>query len=188
MKSNYNFLLTILTMLSIFPTHAKNKVVNDTFYEFSSKSLQGKEISMKTYKGKVVLIVNTASKCGFTPQYEGLEKLYTKFKDKGLVILGFPCNQFASQEPGDAAEISKFCTLKYGVTFPMFMKIDVNGENADPLYKYLKNKLHGTLGNEIKWNFTKFLLDRNGEPFKRYAPTVKPEDITTDIERLLSQK
>ncbi|MDR3652501.1 MAG: glutathione peroxidase [Paludibacter sp.] len=158
------------------------------FYQFKAKSLQGKEISMKEYAGKVVLVVNTASKCGFTPQYEGLEKLYKEYKDKGLVILGFPCNQFASQEPGSAEEISKFCTLKYGVSFPMFMKIDVNGENADPLYKYLKTSLHGTLGDEIKWNFTKFLLDRKGNPIKRYAPTTRPEDITNDILKLLSEK
>jgi len=142
---------------------------------------------MKTYEGKVVLIVNTASKCGFTPQYEGLEKLYNTYKDKGLVILGFPCNQFASQEPGSAEEISKFCTLKYGVTFPMFMKIEVNGKDADPLYKYLKTALPGTITNDIKWNFTKFLLDKNGKPFKRYASTVKPEEISSDIEKLLSE-
>ena len=155
------------------------------FYQFKEKSLDGKEIGMQDYKGKVVLIVNTASKCGFTPQYEGLEKLYSTYKDKGLVILGFPCNQFAGQEPGSAEEISKFCTLKYGVTFPMFSKIEVNGKDADPLYKYLKKALPGTITNEIKWNFTKFLLDKTGKPIKRYAPTIKPEDITADIEKLL---
>lgn len=158
------------------------------FYQFKAKSINGKEISMHDYKGKVVLVVNTASKCGFTPQYEGLEKLYKEFKNKGLVILGFPCNQFASQEPGSAEEISKFCTLNYGVTFPLFSKIEVNGENADPLYKFLKNSLPGTFGNEIKWNFTKFLLDKKGNPIKRYAPITKPEDITKDIENLLFEK
>ena len=158
------------------------------FYQFKAKSLQGKEISMKEYAGKVVLVVNTASKCGFTPQYEGLEKLYSQYKDKGLVILGFPCNQFGNQEPGSAEEISKFCTLNYSVNFPMFSKIDVNGEKADPLYKYLKDELPGTMGNEIKWNFTKFLLDMNGKPVKRYASEVKPEEIKADILKLLDVK
>ena len=158
------------------------------FYHFKAKSLQGKEISMKEYAGKVVLVVNTASKCGFTPQYEGLEKLYSQYKDKGLVILGFPCNQFGNQEPGSAEEISKFCTLSYKVDFPMFSKIEVNGEKADPLYKYLKEELPGTLGNDIKWNFTKFLLDRNGKPFKRYESKVEPIDITSEIVKLLDIK
>jgi len=157
-----------------------------SFYQFKAKSLSGKEVSMKDYAGKVVLIVNTASKCGFTPQYEGLEKLYKEYKDKGLVILGFPCNQFGSQEPGTAEDISKFCTLNYGVDFPMFMKIDVNGEKADPLYNYLKDELPGTSGNEIKWNFTKFLLDRKGMPVKRYDSKIKPEEISKDIEELLT--
>ncbi|MDD4992338.1 MAG: glutathione peroxidase [Paludibacter sp.] len=155
------------------------------FYQFHCKNITGEDISMNSYKGKVVLIVNTASKCGFTPQYEGLEALYKKYKNKGLVILGFPCNQFAGQEPGSSEEIAKFCTLKYGVSFPMFQKIEVNGEKADTLYKYLKNILPGTMGNDVKWNFTKFLLDKKGQPFKRYAPSTKPEDITADIEKLL---
>jgi len=157
-----------------------------SFYQLKAKSLSGKEVSMKDYAGKVVLIVNTASKCGFTPQYEGLEKLYKEYKDKGLVILGFPCNQFGNQEPGTAEDISKFCTLNYNVDFPMFMKIDVNGEKADPIYKYLKDELPGTSGNEIKWNFTKFLLDRKGMPVKRYDSKVKPDEITKDIEKLLT--
>jgi glutathione peroxidase len=183
MKKN----IILIFVISLFlPIMAQKNV--EPFYKFKSKTLQGKEIDMKTYEGKVVLIVNTASKCGFTPQYEGLEVLYKKYQDKGLVILGFPCNQFASQEPGSSEEISKFCTLKYGVTFPMFQKIEVNGENTDSLYKYLKNALPGTIGNDIKWNFTKFLLDRKGKPFKRYAPTTKPEDITADIEKLLAEK
>lgn len=176
-----------LSLLSIFSISGQVKNSSSNFYQFNARSLDGKEINMKNYQGKVVLIVNTASKCGFTPQYEGLENLYKKFNSKGLVILGFPCNQFASQEPGNAEEISKFCTLKYGVTFPMFSKIEVNGQHADPLYKYLKAALPGTLGNEIKWNFTKFLLDKKGKPYMRYAPTTKPEDITSDIEKLLSE-
>ena len=176
-----------LIFISIFALTAQENKSATSFYHFKAKSLQGKEISMKEYTGKVVLVVNTASKCGFTPQYEGLEKLYKEYKDKGLVILGFPCNQFANQEPGSAEEISKFCTLNYGVNFPMFMKIDVNGEKADPLYKYLKVALPGTLGNEIKWNFTKFLIDRKGVPFKRYGSIVKPEEITKDIQKLLAE-
>ena len=180
--------ILLISIFSILPLTAQNSKSTMNFYHFKAKSLQGKEISMKEYAGKVVLIVNTASKCGFTPQYEGLEKLYRENKDKGLVVLGFPCNQFANQEPGTAEEISKFCTLNYNVDFPMFMKIDVNGDKADPLYKYLKTELPGTMGNEIKWNFTKFLLDRNGKPVKRYGSIVKPEEITTDIEKLLAEK
>ncbi len=175
--------ILLLAVVLILPAMAQKSSAQ--FYKFKSKSIDGKEISMKAYEGKVVLIVNTASKCGFTPQYEGLEKLYKQYKDKGLVILGFPCNQFGGQEPGSAEEISKFCSLKYGVTFPMFQKIEVNGDNADPLYKYLKTALPGTLGNEIKWNFTKFLLDKKGNPVSRYGSSTKPEDITADIEKLL---
>lgn len=182
---------TVILLCSAFfalsTINAKEKKSNENFYQFKAKSLEGKEISMTEYKGKVVLVVNTASKCGFTPQYEGLEALYKKFKDKGLVILGFPCNQFGGQEPGDAVEISNFCSLKYGVTFPMFSKIEVNGDNAHPLYKFLKTQLPGTLGNEIKWNFTKFLLDRNGKPIQRYGSTTKPENIAEDIEKLLAK-
>ncbi|MDD3320132.1 MAG: glutathione peroxidase [Paludibacter sp.] len=157
-------------------------------YQFNAKTLQGKEISLNEYKGKVILIVNTASKCGFTPQFEGLEKLYKTYKDKGLVILGFPCNQFANQEPGTAEDISNFCTANYGVSFPMFMKIDVNGKNADPIYKYLKDVLPGTFGDSIKWNFTKFLINKQGIPVERYAPTTKPASIEDDIKKLLAEK
>ena len=174
-----------ISILSIFSLKAQENKTTDSFYQFKVKSLVGKEISMKNYEGKVVLIVNTASKCGFTPQYEGLENLYKKYKDKGLVILGFPCNQFANQEPGNEAEIGKFCTLNYGVTFPLFSKIDVNGNNAHPLYNYLKVALPGTLGNDIKWNFTKFLIDRKGNPVKRFGSVTKPEEISGDIEKLL---
>lgn len=156
------------------------------FYQFEAKSLQGKDIKMEAYKGKTVLIVNTASKCGLTPQYEGLEKLYQKYKDQGLVILGFPSNQFANQEPGDEKSIEEGCVINYGVSFPMFSIIDVNGDNAHPLYKYLKQELKGTLGNKIKWNFTKFLIDAEGNPVKRFAPTTKPEKIDAFLEKNLN--
>lgn len=159
--------------------------MENNFYQFKATSLQGKEIAMDNYKGKTVLVVNTASKCGLTPQFEGLEKLYKDYKDKGLVILGFPCNQFANQEPGDEKSIAEGCLLNYGVTFPMFSKIDVNGENAHPIYKYLKKELGGTLGSKIKWNFTKFLIDAEGNPVKRFAPTTKPEKLEGYIEKLL---
>lgn len=157
------------------------------FYDFNAKSLQGKKISMLDYKGKLVLVVNTASKCGLTPQFEGLEALYKKFKDRGLVILGFPCNQFANQEPGDEKSISEGCMINYGVSFPMFAKIDVNGDSAHPLYKYLKAKLKGTLGSKIKWNFTKFLVGEDGKPLKRFSPTTKPEKIDNYLQEYLSK-
>ena len=160
--------------------------MNDTFYDFSAVSLQGKEIKMDSYRGKTVLVINTASKCGLTPQFEGLEKLNQKYKDKGLVLLGFPCNQFANQEPGDEKSISEVCNINYGVTFQMFSKIEVNGKNAHPLYKFLKNKLGGFFGGEIKWNFTKFLIDTNGKPIKRFAPTTKPEEIDHYLEKILN--
>jgi glutathione peroxidase len=157
-----------------------------TIHEFTATTLGGKEQSLAEYKGKVVLIVNTASKCGFTPQYAGLEALYEKYKDQGFVILGFPCNQFGAQEPGSEKEIEQFCQVNYGVKFPMFAKIDVNGSNAHPLYKFLTSEKPGILGIEaIKWNFTKFLVDKEGNPVKRYAPNTKPEDIAEDIEKLL---
>ncbi|MBS2098789.1 glutathione peroxidase [Carboxylicivirga linearis] len=156
------------------------------FYQFEAKSLQGKPVSMEEFKGKTVLVVNTASKCGLTPQFEGLESMYKKYQDRGLVILGFPCNQFANQEPGDEKSISEGCMINYGVTFPMFSKIDVNGDDAHPLYKYLKSELKGTLGNKIKWNFTKFLVDKDGNPVKRFAPTTKPEKIEKYLENILN--
>lgn len=156
-----------------------------TFYSFSAKSLQGKEIGMDIYKGKVVLVVNTASKCGFTPQLKGLEALYEKYKEPGLVILGFPCNQFGNQEPGNEHSIAKGCVLNYGVTFQMFSKVNVNGESAHPLFTYLKSELKGTLGDAVKWNFTKFLLDRNGKPVKRFAPITPAAKIEPYIKELL---
>lgn len=140
---------------------------------------------LSAHKGKVLLIVNTASKCGFTPQYEGLEKLHRKYHDQGLEILAFPCNQFGSQEPGDAEEIKKFCSLNYDVSFPLMAKIDVNGNDADPLWKYLKAEKSGLLGSRIKWNFTKFLVDRDGNVVARYGPAVKPDQLKSEIEALL---
>lgn len=156
-----------------------------SFYEFKAKDIHGKEISMEEYKGKTVLVVNTASKCGFTPQYEGLENLYKKYSDNGLVILGFPCNQFANQEPGDEKSIMEGCLLNYGVTFPMFSKIDVNGPDAHPLYKYLRKELPGTISSRIKWNFTKFLVNAEGKPVKRFSPATKPEKIDTYLKKTI---
>ncbi len=156
-----------------------------SIYDFKVKDNLGKEVSLNDYKGKVLLIVNTASKCGFTPQYEGLQKLYEKFGNEKFEILGFPCNQFGSQEPGTDQEIKEFCTLNYGVGFPIFQKVEVNGENADPLFKYLKKECSGIVGKNIKWNFTKFLVDAEGKAIKRFAPTKRPVDIITEIEKLL---
>ena len=151
------------------------------FYQFTATSLDARPILMADYAGKVVLVVNTASQCGFTPQYAGLEALYKKYADRGLVVLGFPCNQFGKQEPGGADEISKTCHINYGVSFPMFEKVEVNGSAAHPLFRYLKNELPGVLGGRIKWNFTKFLIGRNGEPLKRFAPMTKPEKMEAAI-------
>ena len=157
-----------------------------TVYDFSAKRLNGDDVSLEQYKGKVLLIVNTASKCGFTPQYKGLQALYDKHQGK-LEILGFPCNQFGKQEPGGESEISEFCELNYGVSFPMFGKIDVNGDDAHPLYKHLKQEAPGILGSKsIKWNFTKFLVNKDGKVVKRYAPTDTPEAIEKDIAKLLA--
>jgi glutathione peroxidase len=155
-------------------------------YDFSAKTLDGQDASLADYRGQVLLIVNTASKCGFTPQYEGLEALYRGYKDKGFTVLAFPCNQFGAQEPGNAEEIANFCSLTYDVTFPVLAKIDVNGPSAHPLYAYLKHEQKGLLGTEaIKWNFTKFLIGRDGEVVERFAPTTKPEDLKLAVEALL---
>ncbi|MDD3344157.1 MAG: glutathione peroxidase [Sulfurospirillaceae bacterium] len=160
-----------------------------SLYDFEVTTIDGEKTTLAPYKGKVLLIVNVASKCGFTYQYEGLEALYKKYKTDGLVILGFPCNQFSEQEPGNEAEIKNFCSLTYGVEFPMFSKIDVNGDKAHPLYVYLKKAQSGFLGSEsIKWNFTKFLVNRKGAIVERYAPTTKPEALEEDIIRLLKDK
>jgi len=160
--------------------------MSKNFYQFSAKSLQGKEINMEEYKGKTILVVNTASECGLTPQYEGLEKLYKKYKHRGVVVLGFPCNQFGNQESGDEKSISEGCLINYGVTFPMFSKIEVNGKNAHPIYKYLKKEINGLFGGKIKWNFTKFLIDSTGKPVKRFSPITKPEKIDKYLERFLN--
>lgn len=159
--------------------------MKQSFFDFTANSLQGSPISMENFSGKTILVVNTASKCGLTPQYEGLEKLYQKYKDKGLVILGFPCNQFGNQEPGDEKSISEGCLINYGVSFPMFSKIEVNGDNTHPIYIYLKKALPGILGSRIKWNFTKFLIDSKGKPIKRFAPTTTPESIEKYLKVLL---
>ena len=159
-----------------------------TFYDFEAKKLNGDKVSMADYKGKTIVVVNTASKCGLTPQYEGLEKLYQKYKDQGLVILGFPCNQFGAQESGTSDEIEEFCQVNYGVSFPMFEKIDVNGNNAHPIFKFLKSKLSGgLLGSKIKWNFTKFIIDSEGNPVKRFSPITKPEKMVGTIQKTLEK-
>jgi len=159
--------------------------MENTLYDFSANRLNGESLGFEEYKGKVVLVVNTASKCGFTPQLEGLESLYRNYKDQGLVILGFPCNQFGNQEPGDSKDIQQGCLLNYGVTFPMFEKIEVNGEGAHPLYKWLTSNLKGLGSSNVKWNFTKFLVDRQGNPVKRFSSAKKPEALEKHIQRLL---
>ena len=158
-----------------------------TIYDFTVKDNQGNDLSLNKYKGKVLLIVNTATECGFTPQYQGLEELYKKYKDQGFEILDFPSNQFGGQAPGTDAEIQNFCTARFGTTFDRFSKIDVNGENEDPLYTYLKKSQGGLLGDKIKWNFTKFLIDRNGNVVERFSSQKKPENISKEIEKLLEK-
>jgi glutathione peroxidase len=155
-------------------------------YDFTARTLDGRETSLADWRGKVLLVVNVASKCGFTPQYAGLETLYRIYKDRGFAVLGFPCNQFGAQEPGDADEIANFCSLTYDVSFPMMSKIEVNGPSADPLYAWLKKEKKGVLGTEaVKWNFTKFLIDRGGRVVRRFAPTDKPEALVSAIEAAL---
>jgi glutathione peroxidase len=157
-----------------------------SIYDFSANRLDGTPVALRDFAGKVLLVVNTASKCGFTPQYEGLEALYRQYGERGLVVLGFPCNQFGAQEPGTAEQIGAFCQKNYGVSFPMFEKIEVNGAGAHPLYRWLKSQARGVLGSEaIKWNFTKFLVDRDGKVVERFAPTTRPEDLKAHIEALL---
>ncbi len=179
------WILTAALLLSLQScakeTHMKS------IYDFEVKTIDGNKETLAAYKGKVILIVNVASKCGFTPQYDGLEALYKKYEARGFVVLGFPCNQFGHQEPGTEAEIKTFCRVNYGVTFPMFSKIDVNGDDAAPLYKYLKSQKSGVLGTEaIKWNFTKFLVDRDGNVVERFAPSTKPAELASAIEKLLN--
>ena len=157
-----------------------------TLYDFTVNDMAGQPVALDRYKGKVLLVVNTASKCGFTPQYKGLEALYRKYQDRGLAVLGFPCNQFGAQEPGNEQEIATFCETNYDVTFPMFAKVDVNGDSAAPLYRYLKSAKPGLLGTEaIKWNFTKFLVDRGGNVVARYAPNDTPESLEGDVAKAL---
>ena len=156
-----------------------------SIYDFTVKGMKGEDVSLSEFKGKVLLVVNTATGCGFTPQYDGLEALYEKYRDRGFEILDFPCNQFGNQASGTEEEIKSFCTMKFGVSFPQFAKIEVNGENEEPLYKWLKSQKGGVLGSKIKWNFTKFLIDSNGNVVDRYAPTVTPEKIDGDIAKLL---
>ena len=159
-----------------------------TVYDFKARGLDGKDVDLKEYQGQVLLIVNTASECGFTPQYKGLEAVYEQFRDKGVAVLGFPCNQFGSQEPGSSAEISTFCENNYAVTFPLFDKIEVNGSNAHPLFKHIKSEAPGLMGTEaIKWNFTKFLVRKDGHVYKRYAPQTEPKELMKDIEKLLAE-
>jgi len=160
--------------------------MSKTMHDFNVKNSQGQDVSLSAYKGKVVLVVNVASKCGFTPQYEGLEKIFEQYNSQGFTVLGFPCNQFGAQEPGNDQEIQQFCQLTYDVKFPVMAKVDVNGDGAVPLYKYLKEQSPGLLGTEaIKWNFTKFLVGKDGKVIERYAPQTKPEDIGKDIEKAL---
>jgi glutathione peroxidase len=169
------------------PLFLKTSIMDQNFYSFSAVDLQGRKIQMDNFKDKVILVVNTASECGFTPQLEGLEELYKNYSDKAFVVLGFPCNQFGKQEPGDEKSIAEGCVRNYGVTFPMFSKVKVNGRNAHPLFKFLKKELGSFLGSRIKWNFTKFLIDRNGKPVERFAPTKKPEKLQPLIEKLIIQ-
>ncbi len=186
------FFQPVLVLWALWSTGAiqyfrnRNKVTNQVnFYDFEAKRLNGKEQSLNDYAGKTIIVVNTASKCGLTPQYEGLEKLYNDYKDKGLVILGFPCNQFGKQEQGNADEIQSFCQINYGVSFPLFEKINVNGPQAHPIFTYLKQALPGNFGNNVKWNFTKFVIDKSGKPVKRFSPTTKPEKMEQYIKNIL---
>jgi len=175
------------TLMILLSTNINAKEITmNTIYDIKVKTIKGEDTTLAPYKDKVLLIVNVASECGFTSQYDGLEKLYTKYKNKGLVVLGFPCNQFGSQEPGSEEEIQNFCRVNFGVTFPMFSKVKVNGDDTHPLYVHLKSEQPGILGSEmIKWNFTKFLVDRNGKVIERYGSSTKPEELEEDIEKLL---
>lgn len=178
-------LIIIAGLLITYNTFSKKEIMNVSVYDFKARTIDGGEKSLGNYKGKVLLIVNVASKCGYTPQYEGLQQLYEKYGNKGLEILAFPCNQFGAQEPGSNDEIKQFCSLNYHVTFQLFDKIDVNGPNQHPLYKYLKSVQSGLITDDIKWNFTKFLVDRNGKPVDRFAPQTTPAGIEDKIKSLL---
>ena len=202
-----SIITAVLAALMVLPSAAQNKQNMETIYSFKTLSNKGAEVELSQYKGKVLMIVNTASKCGFTPQYDGLEALYQKYKDQGLVILGFPCDQFAGQEPGSNEQIEEFCRINHGVTFPLMAKTDVNGENAEPVFEYLKSQApteeyHGLKAkgaaalfktisksvekdSDILWNFTKFLVNRDGTVIKRYAPVTTPEEIEKDLQEML---
>ena len=184
------FVKTTAICVSILLSGCANQeaVMEKNIYSFFANTINGEKIQLSKYKGKVLLIVNTASKCGFTPQYTGLQKLYEKYKDKDFIVLGFPCNQFGSQEPGDEKTIQNFCQVNYGVTFPMFSKIDVNGKHAHPLYKYLTSIKTSFFGSSIKWNFTKFLINKKGVPVERYAPMTSPKKIEKKIEETMLPK
>jgi glutathione peroxidase len=160
----------------------------DSIFDLSAIGNDGKEVALKSFEGKVLLVVNTASKCGFTPQYKGLEELHKKYKDRGLVVLGFPCDQFAHQEPGDDASIASFCQLNFGVTFPLMSKIEVNGKGTHPIYAFLKERAHSSLGKTIKWNFTKFLVGRDGISTTRFPPNTEPRELERDIEAALAER
>lgn len=178
----------ILSTIALLTLGGMTSNAAESIYTFEVKTIDGETTTLAPCKGKVMLIVNVASECGFTPQYDGLQKLYTEYKDRGLVVLGFPCNQFAGQEPGTEQEIKQFCRVNFGIGFPMFAKIDVNGDGTHPLYRFLKQEQPGTLGSEsIKWNFTKFLVDREGNVVERYAPMTKPEELKPDIEAALAR-
>lgn len=181
MKTTIKLLVTLLFITTTVTNAQKS------FYDFEMKNIEGKNVKLSTFKNKVVLVVNTASKCGLTPQYEGLEDLYKTFNNKEFTILGFPCNQFLGQEPGTSEEILYFCTNKYNITFPMFEKIEVNGDNAHPLYVFLKLQQPIDGKNDIRWNFEKFLIDKKGNVVKRYSPKTKPADIKADIENLMKE-
>ena len=185
-KRQIMFKQIFILLLTIILAAGAKEPAMQSIYDFNVKTIEGKETTLAPYRGKVMLIVNVASKCGYTPQYDGLQALYEKYQEKGLVILGFPCNQFAGQEPGTEKEIQNFCRVNFGVTFPMFAKIEVNGENTHPLYLYLKSEQPGILGTEaIKWNFTKFLVDREGNVVARFGSSTKPKEIEAEIETLL---
>jgi len=184
-KNIHIFTIITLCVITILSNRIYSMQENSTIYNFKANSIDGNEVELSDYKGKLIIIVNTASECGNTPQYKGLEELYQLYKAKGLEILAFPCNQFGQQEPGSSEEIKKFCSDNYSVSFPIFEKVDVNGENSHPLFKYLRENAKGLLTNDIKWNFTKFMVNRDGEVIKRYSPKTKPESMIDDIEKNL---
>lgn len=188
MKKLLILIPVVLISILVISINTNGKVMpaTDSVYDYTVNDIDGNEVHLSDYQGKVLLIVNTASECGFTSQYEGLQELYEKHKDDGFVVLGFPCNQFGGQEPGSSEEIKNFCSSKFAVTFPLFEKIDVNGDNAAPLYKYLKSEQSGLITDDIKWNFTKFLIDKNGKPIDRYASQTTPKKIAKDVEKALN--